>query len=833
MNLKKITLSFSAFTLALASSFAQDVNAGTSAVKPFNGSFKKVDHPFISRSHSYFVTEDEVRKVGDKVSAIGAVSLAKAKPDFRAAKSALTKLRKTSNKAGQYLRKANYTAEDTLFFENWSSWDGVAFDYLPSTWREKSNIDESLISSVSGYNPTWQIYEGDGYYLPYATSGNYVACIPYSSDILGADNKTVITPAPQQDEWIVSPMIAGVKASNCLSFDVALTPYFLHYFAEETDTVFDINRLSCDLEVLVGESGRQASFDENDYTCVLKMSDYVDELIAKTNMEDDNEIMKNLMDFAWHHFSIPLAEFEGKNIRVAFRYTGKKGTSMLLDAVRVSDLLPQAGYLTPEGCFYYAFSTDFMLPDLTGGIFMLAPAKAELTWQNHSNEDAKSFEWSYMDAEGKTVVSTDENLLMPVGPAMDYVTYPQLKVMGGDRTDTYTKQGYVKYGGHTGITYSNGVQVVYGASNCDFSKQYWAAASGPGKYVFGTGGEDYWNGKKVHGIGNLFDKPASPYLITEAWLSLMEFSARTTAEFHCTIYKVEDNAITEEVIATTAIKAKDVKKVTSSDGSVFYTMEFPFDKTLYIDSAIFVFIEGFNQTGVMTIAPISQTYNHDSGLSYAFVALDNNGDNYTLIDVASRIPSMDGYGPMCVSMYISMNAVFPYLYPLGSDEVVIPNEGGTVNVACETYFSPENWYLYPEAEWIKVEKEFDETTFTSSLAITADPLPEGVEGRRGVVRVVSMGTEMNVTVLQGDGSVSIETVESAGNVMAKFVGDALRLNYPNGATSVSVYNMAGQLVKSADLPASGNCTVSAAELGRGTYILRFEGNTQKTVKAIK
>lgn len=834
MNLKKITLSISALTLALTSSFAQEINAGKSSaqIMPFGSNLNRPQ--FISRAQKRFVTEQEIKAVGDKVTATGAVPFAKAKTTLRSAKSAMNRLRK-ANVPSAYSRKANYTAEDTLFYENWHEWDGKTFNFIPSAWYKHSNVDPSIISSATGYNPTWQIYQGDGYYIPYAVSGDYVACIPYSYDILAADNKTVLTPAPQQDEWLVSPRIANTQSSNYLSFDLAFTPYYLHYLIEGTDTIFDMNRLSCDLEVLVRVGGRGTSYDPEDYTSVLKVSDYVDKLIANTNLEDDNEIKKNLLDFTWHHFSIPLANIKAENnsIQVAFRYTGKMGTSMLLDAVRVSDLLPVANYRIPEGCFNYGLSKEFYLMNSGNGTYMLAPANEELTWPNISNNDAKSFEWNYTDETGATVTSTEKDLVIPANPASDFIAYPQLKATGDIHTDTYTRAGMVKYGGNTGMSYADGSQVVFGAANYDYSKGLWAAASGTGQYVFGTGGEALW-GRKVHGIGNLFEKPKAPYLVSEVWLSLFDFSARSSAEFTCTIYKVENNEITDEVIATTRIKASDVVRIRDAQGvTVGYSMAFPFANTVLINSAAFVFIEGFNQTGVNTIAPVSQVFNHDSGESYAFVALS--GDNsYTIYDVAEGLNSMDGEGNMCVSMYIHFNAVYSYLYPTeGKNEVVVPNEGGTVNVACETYFSPENWYLYPEADWIKVDKSFNETDFTSSLNITADPLPEGVSGRHGVVRVVSMGTEMYITVLQGDATVGIGSVESTENIKAQFLEDALVLNYPNEVNAVAVYNMAGQLIKHASLPASGHCTMAADELGHGTYILRFEGNVQKTVKVIK
>ncbi|MCI5980319.1 MAG: T9SS type A sorting domain-containing protein, partial [Muribaculaceae bacterium] len=50
------------------------------------------------------------------------------------------------------------------------------------------------------------------------------------------------------------------------------------------------------------------------------------------------------------------------------------------------------------------------------------------------------------------------------------------------------------------------------------------------------------------------------------------------------------------------------------------------------------------------------------------------------------------------------------------------------------------------------------------------------------------------------------------------------------ATSVDIFNLAGQLVKSASLP-QGTSVIDGQNLGRGVYLVRFASGT--TVKVMK
>ena len=85
--------------------------------------------------------------------------------------------------------RAAYTASDTILFESFEAWDG-SFNWMPTDWTEFS-ASESTLSATTGYNTTWQAYQTDGYYAPYATNGAYVAMVQYGYDFYDEDGSPI------------------------------------------------------------------------------------------------------------------------------------------------------------------------------------------------------------------------------------------------------------------------------------------------------------------------------------------------------------------------------------------------------------------------------------------------------------------------------------------------------------------------------------------------------------------------------------------------------------------------------------------------------------------
>ncbi len=700
-----------------------------------------------------------LQKVGERVSAKGLPSKAKAQQLLLQSSNPS---RAMKAKAKVSATRASYVASDTLFWDSFEGWDGEVMPWLPSVnnWSSLSNIADLTPYLASGLCPTWTCYEGDGYYVPYAQDGDQMLVCMFGGEALGSDGTTVLAPAPQQDEWLVSPAVNGIEAEHYLSFDICYSPWQSHYFIDGKDTVFDRTRTSYNVEVLVTTNTRSVSYNVENYTKVYDLTAEVDKQIDATDMNDE-EAVARLLYMEWKHIQIPLSDFAGKNVRIALRYTGSKGGSILVDAIRVSELLPVAKYDLPQGAFNWGFSESAKLFE---SIKMgLVPAYVPTLWENYSNADSKSFVWNYVDADGKEGVSSDYNLLMPSMPSSNLIDMPKLTATGEKRSDV-SGSGMFKVGGNAAFAQDGVVENFY-VGNYDPTKKFWSGeitANGTQKiYAFGSGSGAFYGSisnyryNSVDGIGNFYEAPASPYVFNTVMVPLGEFF-NLGATLACTIYKVDGgNQVTDEVIA----------QATVTDGTQIaggWFLVFNFDENVIVDDAIFILVDGFSNPNILEIAPLSQPLNHDSDKSYAFVKLNTSNGSFAIVDVANLLAGLEGSSNMCVSHCIGMNAVFPYLHSMDGDIFVADNQGATKTFQIDSYWKPSDLTITTDANWVKAEPIVDELNQTFSVKITADALPAGTTEAVAQVKIAGTACEEVITVLQGDAVTAIAGVEADG-----------------------------------------------------------------------
>jgi hypothetical protein len=828
MNLKITALSIIAAALlpAVGNAQATSANLQSSSAQNYR----------VGLAHKLKLSSSEIKAIGEVCTPYGYPSMDKVAGKLNEKVSANTKTRGAISKIEAVSRTA-YNAADTIYWESFEEWD-ESFNWMPEGWTEFS-ASEDAVSAATGYNTTWQTYQTDGYYAPYATSGKYVAMVQYGYDLLD-ENDNIVQAAPEQDEWIVSSTITDIQEGHHLFFDIAYAPIAMHLFYENDEEVVDFERKSFDLEVLVTTETRRPSNDESIYTTVYTLSD-----IIKAQVDEainDTTKMKDLMNFKWNHFALPLKNFAGENIRVAFRYKGKEGGTILLDGVRVSDKLPVANFAVPEGSFFYGFSQDGRWLGYEYK-YALLPADRASVWRNMSNDDSDNFMWAYAlpeDTETLNGKSDERNLTIPANRASGFYQFPELTASSINRTDTDDILGMYKFGGNSAFDDGQGGTVLLGMTNWDPTKSYWWGQITEGKYLFGTGSEVFFGQTegltgKVTGVANYYDKPASPYILTSVWLPLYKFqSLNKNLQFNCTIYKVkvdEDGTttITDEVIANTSTKASEV---TLNEAGT-YMMTFNFAEAVVIDEPVMIYIDGFQQRNVINIAPLAQPLPHDSDTNYALLSLETSNSSYILYPLEGLITNADGVGNAKSSFCIHSNAIFPYLYSTDGYTFEIANEGGERTFNCDTYFSPSEWTIEGMPEWATLEQTLDETTGTVALKFTAQALPAGMDGRSANVKITSLCNDITFTLLQGSAITGIQGVSASKEAMARIADNTLQLDYAEGISSVAVYNAAGTLVKTAALPASGSFTLDASDLGRGTYLVRFGGKSHPTVKVAK
>ena len=198
---------------------------------------------------------------------------------------------------------------------------------------------------------------------------------------------------------------------------------------------------------------------------------------------------------------------------------------------------------------------------------------------------------------------------------------------------------------------------------------------------------------------------------------------------------------------------------------------------------------------------------------------------------------------------LNLDAYYPFinfytaeLQPLNSYQLewTAPNEGGEIMYVVESNDNDETgWFLTDEngdevASWVKtalgnVTVQGEKGPFQMpTLKLTAEALPSGITSRSAIVRVnAALGGTNDIKVVQGAGGVDVVIAEEIGVAVD---GENFVIKANAEVNAVNVYNLAGQLVKTAELSA-GNNVVAADDLAKGVYVLKFNNNY--TVKAVK
>ncbi|MDR0681462.1 MAG: hypothetical protein LBG15_06405, partial [Dysgonamonadaceae bacterium] len=169
--------------------------------------------------------------------------------------------------------------------------------------------------------------------------------------------------------------------------------------------------------------------------------------------------------------------------------------------------------------------------------------------------------------------------------------------------------------------------------------------------------------------------------------------------------------------------------------------------------------------------------------------------------------------PMC-DLLIAFDGVFNcFEVENTTNDLIVPNAGGSAAnsngsevVVFSTFgideITPVEW-----PDWLNVT--YDDSDFAYNIIyfhIEGTALPSDVSGRADNVVLDSYGRKLAIRVKQGDADwidTGISTVQSVESVKAVRQGDNFLLSYPTSATSVSVYNVAGQRMGEYKLDAKG------------------------------
>jgi hypothetical protein len=540
--------------------------------------------------------------------------------------------------------------------------------------------------------------------------------------------------------------------------------------------------------------------------------------------------------------------------------------------------VPVALYDRPEGV-YLGSIIGYSDPDYLGYSWNNPPlvGAAYVPWVlRNLSTDATSYEWTW----GGEVYSTATNPAFVTqytnGTVADFLLQggwytPQLKAIAGASSSTY--EPYPGRGGSIFAASSS----TYDVSNADFYGNTAEAdnANHISYYIVGAAGATsndhsgdgyFWgsayrsaDNTRVNSVVNIYEKPISPVVIKDVTAfatTKVATPVPSNKSLKLTVYKVDgDGNVTDEVLGTAKpLSGSDV--IIDAPNGGYYDTYLPFtfvetdpetgrtkDVVLVINDPFAVVISGFDQDGV-NLGLLSD-YDNQIDLKSFFTRVNET----TGVSDGKLYSASGGFA---MNTYVMLNVYFNYLYAdPDTQTTTAPNAGG---YAVDDTYGDEGSIVYSFFNAGDVDDNdepliwYDETTLPSWLTIGVDDqfyeeynalifvfdalaLPNGVSGRTANVKIQSYGAETVLKIIQGDGGTT--AISSVKTEITKAVrqGNNFVLSYPTSASSVSVYNVAGQRVGEYKLNATGTYTLPAANLANGAYVLKFNNGT--SVKVLK
>lgn len=544
----------------------------------------------------------------------------------------------------------------------------------------------------------------------------------------------------------------------------------------------------------------------------------------------------------YHPMLVNISKYVGKNIKIAFRYYGINGESMMLDDIKVGEATPTAAATAPNAVFPIGLSLDgYNLSDGSGNVLnlALAPYKTSLEWTNVSPA-FESCTWTYPDEEGNETTSSSKNLEAPEYGFGQYDA-PSLVTKIGSKTSDATKlYDAVQYGGSVMINHGDSY-LSFDAAMYDLnrlvSKKAKFSLARDGVFGMGATSDATWNqllkteGMKVTGMGMFIPQPAAPYTLSSANAVVYYTAGKLTdkSQLKATVYKVEDDgsftAMAEGYCSPSEIYKADDK---SYPKAVFYFEReidgLPTQAELFVDYPIVIQFsadlaegEEFDFVNAFDSAP-----NEVENNVYVFF---NDAEGTRKMINTTALSFEDGSA--AAGLYASFDATYSWLR---SDEDAFEAKpaGESKTFDLDSYYNLVNSKGENLAtatgeglgDWYTVSFANGSGTEPAKMTVTVNALPEGTDVRSSYFDVEVFGMMKRFYVAQHSEAGVSDLAVSATKAFVN--GGNIVVSSPK-ATRVAVYNVAGQKV--AEQAFAGKATIKASDFAKGIYVLKFNDNT--------
>lgn len=719
-------------------------------------------------------------------------------------------------------------AEGATLSESFEGWDGLRANWIPAGWSEQNS--DGKAPTLENGKFTWHVGAQEGSLLN-PIDGNYYAIIYYAYE-KDENNQSVDLP---QDEWLISPAMT-LRKNEMLSFYLGYNPLYLYDMSNEnldwTNRVFKNRIVSATLTVWVRETGGEWV---QIYDVEPQWSD-----------KELGELFDNYSSSGYEKVQLSLADYEGKEVQVAFRYAGIRGNSMVIDNVVVDQEPLLAKYDRPYGSLFLGYSEDLdssIGDEENDYTFMYAPAYTTLTWNSVLSSNITSHSWAFGDN-----TSSEASIETEFAPSRkeNYYTLPSLSATADgydDITFTYPVHGlYVGGGGDLGtksfpLTRANlekdGISLLYNSQSIPLSGYYKYTNTVWTQMFFGkTPTEtDYL---ETLGFLTKFEKPAKPCIIKRVWVMAYGL-IQDDSKLSMVLYRCAPNNMPYGAFASAECGVADMK-VLNFGGSYNYYM-IPFDFTvaegenpILLDRDIFAMVYDLNSNEnniIYLVQTLTNDANDDASQYIYFTGKENGEDVGFVFDVAS-LTNTSGE-PTKTHLYMELEVEDPWLKALSATEVELGAAGGTAELAIDTYYDAADLtYSVVDgagnaADWATVIGAGSNAE--GKVSVTLGELAEGATERVAKVTISSPTcSDVVFTVKQSAGS-GVEVVEA--NPMKVTVKGG-NIVVANAEGEVVVYDVAGKVVATAT--ANGSAVIPATDLEGGVYVVSVAGKAVKVIK---
>lgn len=677
--------------------------------------------------------------------------------------------------------------EQPVLFESFEGWDGTTVDWVPEGWAVESNGDASL-EPAQKWGPCAQLP-----YYPGPTDGQYLYGIGYCDA------------EQHQDEWLISPEFTPGENMN-LFFDLYLDPLFF----------YDLSNMDWDTMSFVGDP--QVAFtikvnvrEEGGEWTTLK--DYAEQFKTLT----PTEMMNYNATGSLMPQTIDLSAYAGKKIQFALQYVGADGQDAYVDHFRVSyPELAAPVYMMPLSTQYWGFDRELSTTQFSVAAL---PVYEDLIFSSYDYVENGTYTWSYNDpADADNWLSADGDMLM-VSYAPDYTSefttrnnlyfLPSLTVSAPAASPaTYTNPAtYMQIGGKAEFKFSDvGLRTLsyypfnvqhcgsgiytheldfgkafplFGYDATGYSTQFW------NDYTF-QGESDENNYVKMNAICNMvYPSATTPMVVTGINVAAITANIGANVEFKAQIfpmvYDEEAGGYLPDFsapIASATMLGSQIAEIQEYGDKHISSLGFDFAEPVVLQATeeaagYVIAISGFNNPEVGYFAPMQQNTPDDVPMAMGWIYKDITWNGETRWSITPLSDPESGE-PLFTSFCIGLEGWLPWLH-CEEESLEVGSNGSTLGL--DSY--------YDAADLTVTAPEWANATLTgrygeTMLTVTA---PLSATDREGDLVITGKGVSKTIHLTQAKDA-GIEGVIADSN-------DAV----------VAVYNLAGQPVDAATLPA--------------------------------